>query len=208
MATLSSITRAVALFCVLLAFLQNIEAVCRSSDVNIWYAGTEKDSNNHIREFQAAGYRLVYTSNYLTDTDLRVNVIMIRDSSIKTSYRLNGLPGSTPLRPFGFCSSAVSAHTNGKDYITYVDQECDSKHNQEVWYGMSATGFRDKTDELYEDYYNINSLAVYGCKSHIPSIYNLSKLPRDAGQIECFARNPRHAGSTNAPCHGCIHVMK
>lgn len=164
MATFSNITRAVALLCLLLALVQTADAVCRSSDVDVWYAGTEKDTNNHIQEFQAAGYRLVYTSNYLTNTDLRVNVIMIRDSSIKTSYRLNNVAGSVPPRPSGFCSSAVSAHTNGKDYITYVDQECDSKHNQEVWYGMSASGFRDRTDLLYDNYYNINSLAVYGCK--------------------------------------------
>jgi hypothetical protein len=165
MTTFSSATSLVALLCVVLASMKKADAVCRASDVNIWYAGGAADTTKHIKTFEAAGYRLVYTSNYLTNSDLRVNVIMIRDSSIKTSYRMNALTDSTPPSLPGFCANAVSTHTNRNDYITYMDEECDnSVVDQKLWYDMGEDSFRKKAQELYDKGYNMRAFAVYGCR--------------------------------------------
>lgn len=167
MGTLRMRAGLVALACALLAVITHTWAVCLSSDVDVWFAGGQDEAGSYIRKREEAGYRLVYTSIYPTSTDLRVNVIMIRDSSIKSRYELNALADDVSSTPSGFCDSSISGYGIGDDYITSVYEKCDSINEQDVWFGMSKSSFLEKADELHDEGYNLRSFSGYGCKSCI-----------------------------------------
>jgi hypothetical protein len=152
-----------ALACMLLNVLPCAHAVCHAKDVDVWYAGPAGETIGYINSFEAAGYRLLYSGHYLTDTDLRVNAISIKDSTIKSNYALNVLPANL-VQKTGFCINTISAHTNGKDYITAEYEECDSSYKQTIWTGMSSKGFQDKAEELHLGPNTLRTFAAYGCE--------------------------------------------
>lgn len=147
----------------ILTGLPCISAVCFAKDVDVWYAGGADGTASYLSRFESSGYRLVYSGHYLTSTDLRVNAITIRDSTIKSTYVMNVLPRDLPHKP-GFCINTISAHTNSKDYITAEYEACDGSYLQAVWTGMSTQAFIEKAAELHLGSYNLRGFAAYGCK--------------------------------------------